>query len=450
MKDSETQNFEKAWSDAFQHAELAPSDKVWAGVEHGLDVSETVIMKKRVLFYQRLAAASILFAFLLGSLSLWYINGINKVELSENNPAVKTERLNELENQTVKPPDITKIEAQQGIIIEKQSAGNDLGKGLKGNGTLGNSDLENQLSAESSSQSTIILIESKYDGKEFLSLLSSINIPELKLKGEVKDVEIVRILPAMPSSFMSDSKSDKSSKENLWASVGASMGNYTPSSDFGSLVSPSSYSYKTSSVSYSTASSSSSSKGSIFSVGMNMGTRISKRWVLQGGISYLTQSIGYTSNLAFVTANNEMIAAVADVANLQSNSSVSVTNPYQINSINEFVNIPVQTGYMLVDRKFGLQLNSGIATSLFFQNTLSDKSGQLSSFTSGAGSDSPYRTVSWAGLVGTELSYKLGQQYRLSLVPGVTYYLNSIQKSGSTQTNPLIWDLGFKFKYIIK
>lgn len=64
MKNSEKGKFEDAWYKAFEHAEQAPSEEVWTAVEQGLNKAETLVMKRRVVFYQRLAAASILFTLL--------------------------------------------------------------------------------------------------------------------------------------------------------------------------------------------------------------------------------------------------------------------------------------------------------------------------------------------------------------------------------------------------
>ena len=291
--------------------------------------------------------------------------------------------------------------------------------------------------------------------RSYPSLLSSIPNSVIKLRGKMKEVIIVRKLPAMPSSLMT-SRKDRQSKEDLWASLGASTGNYSPSSSFSSSTSsasrvlyqsPGSLSNNGAQSSYSTT----SSKGSVFSIGMNLGKRISNRWLVQGGVSYLNQAIGYTSNFALLDANNSPMASVADYANFKTLPSVvQVSSPYQINSVNKYISVPVQAGYMLIDRKLGLQLNSGLSTDIFMQNTLTDESGQFESYSSGAGDSSPYRTISWAGLMGTELSYKIASQYRVSIAPGLRYSLNSVLKSNSSASNPLAWDVGFRFRYIFK
>jgi hypothetical protein len=275
--------------------------------------------------------------------------------------------------------------------------------------------------------------------------------PTIVLSGKLKEVILVRKLPAIPADFMESTK-DKKTRENVWASLGASTGSYSPSADFTSGSTSKSFAQSPSGLSNSQgAYSTTASRGTAFSVGVNVGKRISRRWLFQGGVTYLNQAIGYTSNYAVVDGNNNVLASVADYTTVKSFSSVvAVSSPYEINSVNEYISVPVQAGYVLIDRKLGLQINSGVSTDFFMQNTLTDKSGQMASFSSNAGEESPYRAVSWAGLVGTELSYKIATQYRISLAPGLRYSLNSVLKSDVSSSNPLVWDVGFRFRYIFK
>ena len=96
-----------------------------------------------------------------------------------------------------------------------------------------------------------------------------------------------------------------------------------------------------------------------------------------------------------------------------------------------------------------MQLNAGVAADLFYRNTIADQSGQINSYSQNAGDNSVYRTVNWTGLLGTELSYKMNNHYRIAIVPGVRYSFDSVLKSSTgSAINPLIWDVGFRFKYI--
>ncbi len=60
--------FEEAWRKAMEGAEVQPSQETWQAVESTLITAENQRMKRKVVFYQRLAAVSVLFALLLGAL----------------------------------------------------------------------------------------------------------------------------------------------------------------------------------------------------------------------------------------------------------------------------------------------------------------------------------------------------------------------------------------------
>jgi len=455
MKNSEKGKFEDAWRMAFDNAEQAPSENVWRGVDQGLNRAETIMMKRQVVFYQRLAAATIVFALLLGALSTYYFSDLNNQQKIDITAADITHSTDSNNN--------TPIIADQKSSTDNNATGDfamdseTVKKEMKSNFHASFETGERGLSATNSFSGDSTQENDRYISKlilnrQYPTLLSMIPEPLIELNNAMKEITIVRKLPAMPSSMMA-SKNEMKSKENLWASLGASTGNYSPSADFNSgsssrVLSQSSTGMNTSNQrAYSTT----AARGTTFSLGMNVAKRLSRRWLLQGGVSYLNQSIGYTSNYAVVDGNNKILASVADYSNLDSFSSViPVSSPYEINSVNKFISIPVQAGYLLIDKKIGLQLNSGVSTDFFMQNTLTDKSGQLSPYSSGAGDESPYRAISWSGLVGTELSYKIATQYRVSIAPGLRYSLNSVLKSDVVSSNPLVWDVGFRFRYIFK
>lgn len=455
MENTERQKFDNAWRDAFQQTEQNPSGEVWSALDSELTRAEGGVMKRRVVFYQRLAAASVLFALVFGSLTTYYnlkqdTSVVNEIA-SENQSTTQTD--NTSTDQNVKPG--------EGVSEDKSELA-EAGSGLPKSGDTrvdGNSIKKENQSAfiaqakkDSNASEEIhatgqVTRQSRVNAKA-IAWISTQDLPspEVKISGKLRDVTIVRKLPAMPASFMAESRKGKKSEEDLWASVGASAGNYSPQANFNSyaMASPAGY------LSNSAATSNSYSQGSAYSVGLNLAKRVSNHWVVQGGLSYLNQSIGYTSNFATVSAGNKS-AFLADYAALQQNvSTITLTNPYEINSVNQFVSLPVQAGYLLVDRKVGWQLSTGLATDIFLQNTLTDKSGQLDKYSEGAGEDSPYRTFSWSALMSTELSYKIGTQYRVSLAPGLRYTMSPVLKSDVGSGNPMVWDIGFRFRYIFK
>jgi hypothetical protein len=62
MNDMERRKFEDSFKDAFQDAQMEPTDGVWTNIELDLEKASGGEMKRRLLFYKLLAAASITFA----------------------------------------------------------------------------------------------------------------------------------------------------------------------------------------------------------------------------------------------------------------------------------------------------------------------------------------------------------------------------------------------------
>ena len=143
------------------------------------------------------------------------------------------------------------------------------------------------------------------------------------------------------------------------------------------------------------------------------------------------------------------LGKLPQLADAFASSKLTPTVPYSVNNNVKFFSVPVQAGYLLVNKKFGLQLNAGVSTDLFLENTITPEGGSLNATTQGRGDESPYRSVNFSGLMGTEFSYRFGTHYRLALNPGVRYPLNSVYKSDvGIQSTPLTFDVGLRFKYI--
>src|SRR5690606_25999219 len=81
--------------------------------------------------------------------------------------------------------------------------------------------------------------------------------------------------------------------ESLWTSVGFAAGSFNtiqaPSASSGSSLAAAALAGPI-------VENEAKASGYAYSMGLNVGTRISERWVLQGGVNYLTQSSDYTAN----------------------------------------------------------------------------------------------------------------------------------------------------------
>jgi hypothetical protein len=104
----------------------------------------------------------------------------------------------------------------------------------------------------------------------------------------------------------------------------------------------------------------------------------------------------------------------------------------------------VQAGYLVINRKLGWQVNAGLSTDVFLQNTVT---ADVQNTDLGNGS-SPYRQLNVSGLMGTELSYRFAGHYRIALNPGLRYPFGNIYKSESIRVNPMTFDIGLRLRYI--
>lgn len=466
------EKFEQRWKEAFESAELSPSDSVWVNINRDLAAAEGETMKKRIVLYQRIAAASVLFALLIGSLGIyqWSDNKgqvaqnktlenvlpsarnekdiVNKKEHKGNSTSLDKENLSPAKENAESVNDITSPKSTSGLGLNaskadsKNSVVTKSDKGLIKKST--SQDLNQSMAIGNEiakSKNFNSYLDQNDNEMAFVDLgeLELLPIPEIH-EGP-KMVEIIRILPAIPGAFMVHNEK-KTVHEHVWASVTAAAGSYNPNTNSYSNYSSNSASQLNSNPGSSPA------VGSSYSFGMLAGLRVAKRVVLQSGIQYINQSVNSTSNISSLNSLDQVAYAFA--GNTPS-SSLSTTSPYAINSANEFVSVPVQAGYLFIDRKMGLQLNTGVSTEFFLRNTLSDPSGQRQSYSQGGGQDSPYRSVNFSGLLSSEVSYKLGDRYRVSVVPGFHYSFNPVLKSPYNSTgNPFVWDVGFRFRYIFR
>jgi len=211
-----------------------------------------------------------------------------------------------------------------------------------------------------------------------------------------------------------------------------------------------------------TAASESNSPGYTYSVNVAVGTKVSKRWLVQGGMSYITQSSDYTATSVLSEPASITEAPVLEAASINQfkkkvedeslvASTILASSPYNVNNNIQLISFPVQAGFLVFERKMALQINSGVSTDLFLQNTITPDAENLEKTTQGRGDDSPYRPLNFSGLFSTELSYKFSENYRVSLSPGLRYPFNSVYKNDlGLKSTPITFDVALRFRYIIK
>ena len=496
----ERRTFEEAFKDAFNGAETTPSEEVWTNIELELEKEAGEKMRRKLVFFKMLAAASIAFALSVAGIgyyvydsSMQHLTGnvLADSPVENNKPSVQpdTHTIPQANTQSAVPGDNSLLHGEDEKANESASRSKDpaldrhngaattkqfSNDNASNSGVNTNRDLtdpgaealpsvnapasivhaDTEGIAERSSSSER---ETKTERALPVLYTFSPTWPSFEIKGEDPVVAMLRKLVEKENAYASADNKEKSSleREKMWTTVGFAAGGF--SSINRSIPQPTSTTAL--SANYSNAADKQSkASGVAYTLGVSFGTKVAKRWVLQGGVNYLTQSSDYIANNVVADADYQSLKAES-INSIQSlplladaaASNIKPTVAYSVNNSLKFFSVPVQAGYLIVNRKFGLQLNAGVSTDLFLQNTISPEGGSLDKTTQGRGEDSPYRGVNFSGLMGTEISYRLGNRYRIALNPGVRYPFSSVYKSSvGIQSTPLTFDVGLRFRYIFK
>jgi hypothetical protein len=445
MQNTERQKFEESWKSAFDGAETTPPDRVWNSIELDLAGQESAKMKKRVVFYQRLAAALLLCSLVTGIYSFYEREAGGRNQEAEVRSQKSGGRNQEAEVRGEKKvaekseEDVRKTESN---AIEPAAAST--------SGQYASMEVPTPHRTPHTAQPTPDNTQPTTDNAQPDITL---DVTEPVFADETSEPTLAVTSPLLQENSPTEEivQPKKVPREsNLWLALGASAGNYAPNTPSATMNPTAEFDGPALSFAAAPQKKPEPKVGSAYSVGMSVGKKFG-RIVVQTGVNFAKQQIEYSSNYDTHPSNNFSSARAASydyITTEGSSDNLSFTNTYTVNSTMEIVSIPVQAGYMIIDRKLGWQLNAGVSPDFFLRNIITDESGQRDRFTQSAGSESPYRSVNWSGLLNTELSYRIGTHYRLSLVPGVRYSFNSILKEPTDNGRPVILDIGFRFRYL--
>lgn len=445
----EREKFEDSWKKAFEGAEVSPSENAWTNIELDLEKARGGELRRRLMFYKMLAAACIVFAMAVGGIGYYQtITPSTSSNLADNS----------------RTPSIP--EASTDNPRAASAAGID-----KSTSDDSSNPLTDQIAGADTSPALVSSVNSdKYftdlamRDRDLVPLYTPREIHLNISKAEEPTVDPVVAMLAKLEQREREVQNEEvrkkkatSAGENLWTSIGFAAGSFNTiqAATGGQAGGGQAFA---NAMAAPIVDQESKASGYSYTMGVNLGTRVSERWVLQGGINYLTHSSEYTADNVVMQPVGKFnqqefrAASTNDLVNANENElskKIVYTAPYSVNNSMQYLSIPMQAGYLVINKTFGLQLNAGVATDLFLQNTVKAESQQLAATSQPAGSDSPYRAVNLSGMVGTEVSYRMGPHYRVSLNPGIRYPFNTIYKSElGVQSTPLTFDVGLRFRYI--
>ncbi len=444
MKELNRDIFENEWELAFNNAELVPSENLWTRVELTLANAEGGSFKRRLFIFKILAAASVSFAMIVGGWQVYesFIEPSNYAIASKVVPESSME-LNQFDNQ--------KFEAHANAK-SRESTG---GQGTITNDELSKTDpsiLEQRFNplirkttskANSKEVSSVVVLEQTKISNQLDKQSTPNELVALTINLDLEEPSIVEFKMVPWLSYVSNSKR-RTNPSNLWAGINMSAGNYQPNQNGSKGFASEALTNVGSGSSSERAVITDEQMGRSIGVGLNVGKQMTNKFALLSGFNYLQQTTTSQSNI--VASKGTDRYTVSDLASAQANSQLELTDTYEINNTYEIISIPIQAGYLLLDRRFDIMILGGVANDLFLQKRVTDNASDANSTTATA-TDNGYSIYSISGLFGTELSYAISESYSISLQPQVRQAFTSFTPNDN---KPTVLEVGFKFKYIIK
>jgi len=419
--------FENDFRLAFENAEIVPAAHVWAGIDADLIKQESKNNKKWLLFFQMVAAASIIFATSIGLFNAMYkkdtrevvqkeiqtIDGLEDNIVAENNEGGKSTEM------IIIPED-----PEAGSVIEEKST------------TKIMVDLEHDVSKDLIEKNSPKMSDIKDLRQYFPDLALEMRGPQLTVKIPEYDPQIIP--------FWSNVSELTEDESTIWAKAAFSLGSFKAASPlslgFGAADEAAAQTVDDA-VSYV---STTDNPGQSYSAGFGIGGKIAPKWMLEGGLSFVHSELQASTN-GILESNGLIYPVYHDTF---FTGEVKNVSDYTITNSLKFLSIPIKAGYQIIDKKIGWMATGGISTNFLLENSINSDLYQSYSLSSEL---SPYRPLSWSALLGTEVYYNFATYYQISLFPQYHIGLTGITKPGSGfEIRPNSLSVGVSLRYLLK
>lgn len=470
--------FEQSWKSAFSGADVTPPSKVWSEIDHGLTQTQLSTLQQKTAVYKWTAAAAVIFAASLGVMALsinyqqiavWFgvetgESNLERVaQLEEENkvdsgnyagfsilrndfssadskvseyPTPDERQRTELASSVPKETLITRrathtyvasrTKVDFSLVDEPTSSFQEKGISL--------------LSFFNSRTAHATLIGKPVDG------LLAVNAPELASFG-VNGVMVNEIKRPILNA---------KGKTRFWSGVDVASGYFNPNYGPGTYITSQELLTKDVGSREPVPELSENIRGGTsYSVGINFGMELKNRWSIEVGVLYSLLGARTFTNLILESDGfNDVVAYSSEIAGLESVTNLVESEltklsveDIQINNTFQFISIPVQAGYRLIDRRFNLTVNGGLAANLYLGNRLRGRQ-NFSSFELEPGRRSPYRSLTIAAVTGFEIGYWIHRRVNLSFEPSYQKNLQSLTKDDAGfVANPSGVGVQIGFKY---
>jgi hypothetical protein len=464
--------FERQWEEAFKEAEMSPPEGLWDKIDAGLSRDEAGYFKKRAFLFKMLAAASVVFALGVGLFSLNYYT-------NQNPQSLITESSEKVDGMTNKGSQDTVIERDQvenGEVISgsnesalsesfENSIDPQITKSDKSGITQSNNALANNsksheedltfftsddnVSVSPLTEETLITDSEQVRENEYFGFneLTSFGVISKITDEDIYVIDHIYSIPIMPRGA---SKIKKEKETGVYlAGLDFSTGRFDPNFRQGqSLFASTGYSAvsdaRVESVNDKLASFNTSSKDFLLvrsagqenkpqialSYGANVGFKITNRIVIQTGLAYrkASTSISTTGYIEEAGSDSKIPIVASHQYQFGNLSAVSRIPETSLQNQYEFASIPLETGYIVLDKKVNVTLLAGISSEFFLNNKITDDSNLLETISNSNEDASPYKSVYFNGTLGTMLGYSFAEKYQIMIEPSYRFAVNSFTK----------------------
>lgn len=456
--------FDQQWKNAFSDAEKAPPEGMWDKIDSQLSKEEAGYFKKRAFLFKLMAAASIAFALVIGSFSInHYLNqnddNVVVEQLSENK---SSEQLSQLPGQMdeIEKDGNSRIgdEISSTELLDKNIPASNAGD-RKVDHTFIVLNEDNDSDHELVSEGIIEGQDDANNGMEYNSghqTRSMTEFSELFGKGintssedeMIHTIDHIYLIPIMPRGASKNKKVRESG--GFLAGLDFSTGLFDPNFEQGNNVFASTAGAniagaRVESVNDQLAPFNATNKDFLlvrsagqetkadvsYSYGANFGFKVSRRIILQTGLSYrksnaTTTTTGYIQD---AESNAQIPIVAAYQYQLSGLSTVKRVDETSLNNQYEFASIPLRAGYILLDKKINLTFLAGISSELFLNNQIGSTENDFQTLSSSAGDASPYKSVYFNGSLGTMFGYSFAKNYLITVEPSYRFAVNSFTRN---------------------
>lgn len=440
--------FEEQWRQALDKAEVEPPQQVWVAIDGQLANEQVAGYRKEAYFYKRLAAACLLL-FAIGGAYYWF-NGQSDVRA------------------------IAEVTKEEGITVASDQASRSELVAIA-------DDEERAEQVEASA--SVPNIQSKVTVNNSTSSLRATSNQAISSPGETvapskeSSIETSQLiaLEAKNTSFPSQVSPWKSdhlygvartweevSKDKIvspmWAGVSFSAGAFDPGFGGNSgndLVFASQEDFNSLSAAQPTQDQQSPvyTAGQSVAGGINIGKKMSERIMLSGGLHYSSFNTGSaTSQLAsdgldntFALTNETSDASLENALNQGAlrydGRQVQLSNEFQ------YLTIPIKAGYVLLDKKFNITVNTGLSSNIRMNSKLV-ASGESEELSNDFSTSDSYESVYFNFLTSVEFGYIFKNHYQFMLEPNYNQALTDFTSSGNpNKAKPKNIGVSIGFRY---